>query len=65
MYSFINGIGGEIAKEIAEALEASNSEGDLRRFEELMEKDVVPRVSYEEFSERYIPVGLGHREESY
>lgn len=47
-----------MSKELAGALEASNSEEDLRRFEELMERDVEPEESYEEFSERYTPVSF-------
>ncbi|MCL9818340.1 hypothetical protein [Natronocalculus amylovorans] len=44
-----------MSRKLAEALGASNSEDDLRRFEELMNQDVKPKESFEEFSERYSP----------
>lgn len=44
-----------MSEELAAALDASNSEDELRRFEELMGRDVEPMESFEEFSERYSP----------
>lgn len=44
-----------MSKELAEALDATNSEDDLRRFEELMSRDVEPEESFEEFREQYSP----------
>lgn len=45
-----------MSKELAEALDATNSEEDLRRFEELMGRNVEPEEEFEEFRERYAPV---------
>lgn len=46
-----------MSEELAEALNATNSEEDLRRFEELMSRDVEPESSFEEFCDEYTPTG--------
>lgn len=45
-----------MSKELAKALDATNSENDLHRFEELMSRDVEPEESFEEFRRRYAPI---------